>query len=232
MTKFDAVQYSMYLTSSLYATVLFATLLKHSCTSETIIIKTNSSSHQCPAESCLTLQEFVSHHHRVESNTVLKFLPGKHMLAFTTSTNISIINVFNVTLTGASDHQSSVILCVSEFNVIAMNVQNLKISQLNFSGCGTPTPEGMIAGDRSRVPRATTLFLVQVSNANIVHTHVFNLKGTGMPAINAFNLVLNQTSFLGNKPNCIVRFDDKSNPLNKLHATTYIADSQFAYGKI
>ena len=47
--------------------------------------------------------------------------------------------------------------------------------------------------------------------------------------INAFNLILYQTSFVGNKPNCVVIFRDKSNPLDKLHATTYIADSQFAY---
>ena len=52
-----------------------------------------------------------------------------------------------------------------------------------------------------------------------------------MVAINAFDLVLNRTSFIGNKPNCVVRFDDKSNPLNKLHVTTYIADSLFAYGR-
>ena len=128
--------------------VVCNSILKHSCTSETIIINTNSSNHQCPAESYLTLQEFVSHHHRVESNTVLRFLPGKHMLLFTTSTSISIIDVFNVTLTGASDQQSSVIHCVSEFSVIAMNIHNLKISKLSVSGCGTPIPEGMIAGHK------------------------------------------------------------------------------------
>ena len=221
----------MYLTSSLYATVLFATVLKYSCKSETIIIKTNSSDHQCPAESCLTLQEFVSHHHHIESNTILRFLPGEHVLSFTNSTSIPIIDVFNVTLTGASDHQCSVIHCVSEFNVIAMNVQNLKISQLSFSRCGTPIPEGMIAGHRSRVPRSTTLFLIQVSNVSIVHTHVHNSQGTGMLAINAFDLILNRTSFIGNKPNCVVRFDDESSPLDKSHVTTYIADSQFAYGR-
>ena len=153
------------------------------------------------------------------------------MLSFTTSTSISIIDVFNVTLTGASDHQSSVIHCVSEFSVIAMNVQNLNISNLSFSGCGTSIPEGMIAGDRSSVPRSTTLFLAHVSNVSIVHTHMHNSKGTGVLAINAFDLILYRTSFVGNKPNCVVIFEDKNNPLDKLHVTTYIADSQFAYGR-
>ena len=153
------------------------------------------------------------------------------MLSFTTSTNIFIIDVLNVTLTGASDHQSSVIHCVSEFSIIAINVQNLNISNLGFSGCGTPIPQGIIAVDRSLVPRSTTLFLVRVSNVSIVHTHMHNSKGTGVLAINAFNLILHQTSFVGNKPNCIVGFDNESNPLDKLHAITYIADSQFAHGR-
>ena len=53
-----------------------------------------------------------------------------------------------------------------------------------------------------------------------------------MPAINnAFDLALNQASFIGNKQNCIVRFEDKSNYLDNLHVTTYNADSQFAYGR-
>ena len=98
----------MYITGILVATVLFSTVLKLSYTSETIFIKTNSTSdHQCPAEPCLTLQEFVSYNHRVESHTVLEFLPGNHMLLFATKTNISITDVVNITLTGVSDQQNS-----------------------------------------------------------------------------------------------------------------------------
>jgi len=90
-------------------------------TYETIFIKTNSSSdHQCPAEPCLTLQEFVSYNHHVESNTVLEFLPGNHMLLFATKTNISIMDVVNITLTGVSDQQNSVIHCMSESSIIAI----------------------------------------------------------------------------------------------------------------
>ena len=201
---------SVHLTSSLYATVFFATLLKHSYASETVFIKTKSSHHQCPADSYPTLQEFVSHHHRVESNTVLMFLPGEHVLSFTTSTNIFITDVFNVTLTGASNHQSSVIHCVSEFSVIAINVQNLKISNLSFSGCGTPLPQGIIAGDRSTAPRSTTLFLVRVSNESIVHTHMHNSKGAGVLAINAFNLILYQTSFLATNQTALSYLETKA----------------------
>ena len=127
---------TMYITSSLFATVLFATVLNF-CTSETIFIKANNSSNsQCPAEPCLTLEEFLSYHHHVESNTVLKFLSGNHVILFNTAKHISIVDVINVTLTGVSDQQSSVIYCVSEFSVIAMEVQNLTISSLHFSGCG------------------------------------------------------------------------------------------------
>jgi len=53
----------MYITGILVATVLFSTVLKLSYTSETIFKTNSTSDHQCPAEPCLTLQEFVSHHY-------------------------------------------------------------------------------------------------------------------------------------------------------------------------
>ena len=221
----------MYVISSLFATVLFATVLKLSCTSEIIFIKANSSDHICPAEPCLTLPEFVSQH-QVESNTVLKFLPGKYMLPFTTSKHISIVDVVNVTLTGVSDQQRSVIHCVSEFSVIAINVQNVTISKLNFSGCGAQTPKGMItAVDNSILPKFVTLFLFQTSNLSILDTHVHNSKGAGMLAVNPFDFILNQTSFVGNVPNCDFMFMDESDPPDKLHVTGNITNSEFAYGR-
>ena len=179
----------MYVTSSLFATVLFATVLNF-CTSETIFIKTNSSDHQCPAEPCLTLQEFVSHHHRVESNTVLEFLPGNHIY------HQKVSNVVNVTLTGVSDQQNSVIHCVSEFSIFAKYVQNIKISKLNFSDCRAPI---IRAG-----PRSITLILSSLVNATILDTHVHDSKGAGMFAGNAFDLTLNTFDhfLVTNNPHC------------------------------
>ena len=46
------------------------------------------------------------------------------------------MDVVNVTLTGVSDQQSSVIHCMSEFSVRVMNAQNVTISKLNFFSCG------------------------------------------------------------------------------------------------
>ena len=221
---------SMYITSSLFTTVLFAAVLKLSCTSETIFIKTNSSDHQCPAEPCLTLQEFVSHDHHVESNTVLKFLPGNHMLFFNTSKHLLILDVDNVTLTGVSDHQSSVIHCVSEFSVTAMIVQNLTISNLSFSGCGALIPEGIMY-DTSNVLNSGTLVLLYVTIVSILDIHVHDSKGTGLLMFNGFDLTLNKTSFVGNTPNCFIIFADERNPSDKLHVSGYIVDSVFAYGR-
>ena len=221
---------SMYVTSSLFATVLFATVLKLSCTSETIFIKTNSSSdHQCPAEPCLTLQKFVSHHYRVESNTVLKFLPGKHMLQFTAGRNISIINVVNVTLTGVSGQQSSVIHCMSEFSISAKNATNLTISNLSFSGCGGPLPKSVIT-DGESVFRPASLFLLFVSNTSVLNTHIHDSKGTGMIVVNGFGLTVNQTSFVGNVLNCVIMFLDGLNTPVKQAVSSYIASSEFAFG--
>ena len=225
---------AMYTISSLLgtvllATVLFATVFKCSCTSETIFIATNSSDHECPAEQCLTLQELVAYHH-VGSNTVLKFLPGKHMLLFAINKSLTILDVVNITLTGVSDHQSSVIHCVSEFSIIAINVQNLTISKLSFSSCGAPIPEEVVSGVDSGVPTSATLYLVHILNGNILDTHVYDSKGAGMLVLNGFDLILNRTSFTGNIPNCAFIFMNESNSPVKLHGSIYIADSDFTYG--
>ena len=219
----------MYITGSWLATVLFATVLNF-CTSETIFIKTNSSNHQCPAEPCLTLRKFLAHHHHVESNTVLKFLPGKHMILFATSQNISVMNVDNVTLTGVSDHQSSVIHCVSEFRVSVKNAKNVTISKLSFFGCGAAIVKESTADDNS-LPRVGTLLLVQTLNVSILDAHVRGSKGAGMFVGNGFGLTLNQTLFVFNKPNCVVTFVDETKPPVKQAVSSYIADSEFTFGR-
>jgi len=208
--------------SSLVATLFFVSVINCFCTSEIIFIKTSSSDHQWRGEPCLTLQEFTSHHHRVESNTVLKFLAGIHMLQFGASKNISIVDVVNVTLTGVSDLKSSVIHCMSEFSVIAMNVQNLTISNLHFTGCG--------AAIFPRIASVTLLFEA-ASSVSILNTRVHNSKGAGMLAVNAFGLILNQTSFVGNEPNCVITFQDEGSLSKLSHVSTDIADSEFANGR-
>ena len=217
----------MYVTSSLFATVLFAIVLNF-CTSETIFIKTNNSDHQCPAEPCLTLQEFVSYNHRVESNTMLKFLPGNYVILFATKTSISVMDVDNVTLTGVSDHRSSVINCTSEFSVIAINVQNLMISNLSFFGCGVPVRDKGLTGWSSS---SVTLFLVNIINVNILYTHVHDSKEAGMLAANVFDLTMQKTSFVGNTPNCAIVFRDEGNPPVTPLVSSYIADSEFGFGE-
>ena len=67
------------------------------------------------------------------------------MVFFNTSKNVSIIDMDNVTLTGVSFRQSSVIHCVSEFGIIAIKARNSAISSLYFSGCGTQIQEGLTA---------------------------------------------------------------------------------------
>ena len=149
------------------------------------------------------------------------------MLSFATKTSISVMDVDNVTLTGVSDHRSSVINCTSEFSVIAISVQNLMISNLSFFGCGAPIPDQELIGwSRSSV----TLFLVNIINVSILHTHVHDSKEAGMLAANVFDLTMRKTSFVGNTPNCAIVFRDESNPPVKLLVSSYIADSEFRFG--
>ena len=165
----------------------------------------------------------MSHYH-MKSNTVLKFLPGKHVVLFNTSKSISIKGMDNITLTGVGGQQSSVIHCVSEFGIIAINVQNLTISSLHFIGCRESRQVAVLA------LRSATLLLLFVSNVSILHTHVYNPKGAGMVAVDTFDLILYRTSFVGNIQNCVICFLVDGTP-SKLHVSLYIADSEFAYGK-
>ena len=149
------------------------------------------------------------------------------MILFATNKRIIIRNVDNVTLTGVSDQQSSVIHCVSEFSVTAINVQNLTIARLHLFGCGAPQLEEITdADDRSNV----TLFFVYVFNVNIWDTHIHDSKEAGMYVIDGFGLTLNGTSFVGNRPNCVFMFVEKNNSSVK-HASNYIVDSQFTFGR-
>ena len=218
----------MYVTSSLFATVLFATVLKLFCKSETIFIKTNSSDHECPAKPCLTLPEFLPHH--LQSNTVLKFLPGKHVLLSSTNKYIFTMDTVNVTLTGVSDQQSSVIHCMSEFSIFAISVQNLTISNLYFSDCGGPIPDRIMAVYNSlNELRSATLLLLLVSNVSLLHMHMYDSKGAGLLAVNTFDLILYWTSFVRNVPNCVILFHLDEAPA-KLHTFSYIVHSEFVYG--
>ena len=219
----------MHVTISLFATMLFATVLKF-CTSEIIFIKTNNSCNcQCPAEPCLTLQEFVFHNRHIESNTVLKFLPGNHMLFFNTSKHLLMLDVDNVTLTGVSGQHGSVFHCMSVFSVIAMTVQNLTISNLSFSGCGALIPEEI--SDNSSALSSGTLVLLYVTIVGIMNIHVHNSKGTGLLVVNGFDLTLNKTSFVGNTPNCVIMFENERDFPEKLHESCYIANSEFMFGR-
>ena len=149
------------------------------------------------------------------------------MLFFNTSKYLLILYVENVTLTGVNDQQSSVIYCVSEFSVRAKNAKKVTISTLSFLGCGA----AQTTADDNSLPGVATLLLVQTLNVSILDVHVHGSKGAGMLAVNGFDLTLNRTSFVFNKPNCAIMFVDRTNFAVKLHVSSYIADSNFTFGR-
>ena len=89
------------------------------------------------------------------------------MVFFNTSKNVSIIDMDDVTLTGVSFRQSSVIHCVSEFGIIAIKARNLTISSLHFSGCGTQIQEALTAvfGSSNILRSATLLGLLDLQHS-------------------------------------------------------------------
>ena len=58
----------------------------------------------CPAQPCLTLNEYASHseHYFTSSNIIFRFLPGKHLV----NTSIRVENVHNVSFTGLESEKS------------------------------------------------------------------------------------------------------------------------------
>jgi len=118
---------------------------------------------------------------------------------------------------------------MSEFSISVKNATNLTISNLSFSGCGGPLPKLEIT-DHESVFKPATLFLLFVSNTSVLNTHIHNSKGTGMLVVNGFDLTVNQTSFVGNVPNCIIMFLDRPNTPVKQTVSSYIASSEFAFG--
>ena len=152
------------------------------------------------------------------------------MILLATIQNISVMDVENVTLTGVNDQQSSVIHCVSEFSVSVKNAKNVTISKLSFFGCGAAIVKESTADDNS-LPIVATLFLIHTLNVSILDIHVHGSKGAGILVGNVFDLTLNRTSFVGNKPNCVIMFVDGTNFPVKLHVSSYIADSEFTFGR-
>lgn len=95
---------------------------------------------------------------------------------------------------------------------------------MHFTGCGTTI--SIDSGENASV----TLHFEAASNVSILNTRVHDSKGAGMVAVDAFVLILNQTSFVGNEPNCVVIYDEDS-LAKMLHASSYIANSEFANGR-
>ena len=62
--------------------------------------------------------------------------------------------------------------------------------------------------------------------------HIHDSKRAGMLVVNGFGLTLNQTLFIGNKPNCVIMFLDGINTPVKQAVSSYIGDTAFTFGRL
>ena len=132
-------------------------------------LTTNTS---CPGQPCLTLNHYINNtSHYIQSNTVLNFLPGKHVL----KRPLQINNVQNVTLksstTGSGMHSQllvrfsceneSITHCISTQSAIEMiNVTNVIINDITFE-MWTPNVSGVIVEQSTDVHLQLDIHSVQ-----------------------------------------------------------------------
>ena len=158
-------------------TVALLTLtVMQACASGILVVKpTNESA--CPQQPCHTLEHYA---HRwqfyLTSNTIMKFLPGEHVLKGDWST-LFLVNVSNLTLIGNNDmitsnfgipEATSRISCKQGKSCFSFyNVNKLSIVRLSFSDCG-----GSIFH--------TTLLMLRVYNLVVDGVTVQNSIGSGL----------------------------------------------------
>ena len=218
----------------LTALILLELLFTATTTSKHLNIRaTTSTTTGCPQSvSCHTLQELVHNlSDYFQSHTTFTFQSGYHNVNY--NSNVLIQNASNIALLG-DKHASSVIQCTSAFGLAFMNVTNLTISNLQFQFCGALIPEQsrptmQITKLLQIVNYVTTLYFIQVSNAEISSVEIHNSTGVGMLGINALVSILH-TAFTTNVPNCILVFSDNQNFPTVVTTEQTISDSSFKLG--
>ena len=161
-------------------------------------LTTNTS---CPGQPCLTLNHYMNNtSHYIQSNTVLNFLPGKHVL----KRPLHIINIQNVTLkssTGGSGTLSQLLVqfsceneslnhCIYTQSAIKMiNVTNLVINDISLE-MWTPNVSGVIIEQSTDVHLQLHIHSVQGNDsfaAGVTINETSHLYMDGLQVGNLYN---------------------------------------------
>ena len=217
-------------------------LLPWTSTAEQFTIMSSSST-GCPKEPCHTLTDVVqSPSQYFASNTIITLLPGHHQTNVSTNLTVLIEDVRNISLIGSDPSNSesrSVVLCKGSLGFSFINVTILKVAKLHFSFCGAYFPSSFTVEENflgssyfKKYVSKTTFYFLQTHNVTISEVAISNSSGAGLLGINMFgHSNISQTTFSGNKPNCILIFVDipSTSQINQPTLLT-IVNSQMMFG--
>ena len=105
----------------------------------TYIITSTSEAPHCPdnASRCLTLNELIASqgYSAFQSQEVIIFQPGVHIVNETERTNLSVVDITSLIIKGDSERSDVIITCSSPFHFMFKKVENISIYSLTFSNC-------------------------------------------------------------------------------------------------
>ena len=216
---------------------MFLLLLSWTATAEQFYVIPSGST-SCPKDPCYTLTDVVQNSSQYfASDTVIKFLPGNHQTNITRDFSMLIKDVRNISMIGfdhTDNSSKSVIQCTGPLGFAFLEVNTLKIDKLSFSNCGGQIPMNIKVQYKLLKPGSfLTFFFLKTTNVTISEVNISNSTGAGIIGVNMFGVSnISQTTLSGNRPNCLIIFqeDFKSKVIPPTHFN--IANTQVMLGKI
>ena len=192
--------------SYVYTTMLLVAVIVFGfCSPEdTYHIKALSNATCDNAQPCITLSDFAQQNSIPAKRTILKFMPGEHML----SSNISVANSNSYSLIGLRKgikDEKSRIKCEENVGFTFSNMRYIRIHHLVFTSCGIHRIVG-IDDVMYNPPRAITqmfaLFMDSILQIDIINSTFENNTGTALGVNNSRLPLDGNNSFLSNCRSC------------------------------
>ena len=138
----------------------------------TYIITSTSEAPHCPdnASRCLTLNELIASqgYSAFQSQEVVIFQPGVHIVNETERTNLSVVDITSLTIKGDSERRDVIITCFLPFHFMFKEVENISIFNLTFSNC--------ISNETYKQTKNQTLLFIDLMNSSILLLDSIEIK--------------------------------------------------------
>ena len=214
----------------------FLLLLSWTATAEQFYVAPSGST-SCPEDPCHTLTDVVLNPSQYfASDTIIVFLPGNHQTNISRHFSVLIKNVRNISMIGYDNTNSdskSVIQCTGSLGFAFINVTTLKIGKLSFIFCGAKISSEFTIRNFPIQGSRMTLYFLRTTNITLSGVVINNSTEAGLLGINMFGISnISHTIFNGNRPNCLIIFQQyfKLKVIPSTHLN--IINSQVMFGKI